>query len=140
VGAVGSNVVLSETLIGGADVRVFVRVNDEQDECPYQLAYDHDEMREERASSGVLLNKYTKVMLNVKSDNLLPSSTINSHKPFGNTSVKNPNGGTASDHRYTFLTPGAKYFFDFGQWKRILWRGFQQCNEQVRGQHLLAGW
>jgi hypothetical protein len=39
------------------------------------------------------------VMLNVKSDNLFASSTINSHKPFGNTSVKNSSGGTASNHR-----------------------------------------
>jgi hypothetical protein len=69
-----------------------VWVNDEQGERPYQLAYDHDEIRQGGGDVQA-------VMLNVKSDNLFASSTINSHKPFGNTSVKNSSGGTASNHR-----------------------------------------
>ncbi|KAN0111873.1 hypothetical protein V8E52_008079 [Russula decolorans] len=70
-----SDIVLSETLIR-RDVRMVVWVNDEQGGGDVQA-----------------------VMLNVKSDNLFASSTINSHKPFGNTSVKNSSGGTASNHR-----------------------------------------
>jgi hypothetical protein len=76
-------------------------VNDEEGERLYQLAYDHVEIREERASE-------VQCMLNVKSNNLLPSSTINSHKPFGNTPIKNAYGGTAANHRYPSLAPGAE--------------------------------
>lgn len=86
MGTVGADIGLRETLIG-RDVRVVVWVNDEQGERPYQLAYNHD---------GCDVQA---VMLYVKSDNLFASSTINSHKPFGNTSVKNSCRGIASNHR-----------------------------------------
>lgn len=41
MGTVRADIGLSETLIG-CDVRVVVRINDEQGERPYQLAYNHD--------------------------------------------------------------------------------------------------
>ena len=52
--------------------------------------------------------------LNIESDNLFPSSTVDPHKSFSDASVKNPNGGTASDHCHASVTLGAKYFFDSG--------------------------
>jgi len=66
------------------------------------------------AGNVIITRVHNTSKLNVESDNLFPSSTINPQKPFSNAaSIKNANGGAASNCRYPVVTSRAKYFFDF---------------------------